>query len=153
MTVNAVSLGCSENHHCGRNIFTRSMKVTGVWGFFTCHTQCILIIRNQNVIYKCPTGFCDTHKNHRTTREHPPPPLSSYYSYTCMCPHICCTSTCSLLTASRRSSKFLSTRSTQETIFVHRCTLIMTYSSGTGDQCTRQALSQQEKKAFETEKQ
>lgn len=51
-------------------------------------------------------------------RELPPPPLSSYYSCTRMCPHNCCKSKRSLLTASPTSGLFLSMRSTQETTFV-----------------------------------
>lgn len=47
VVVNAVSLGSSDKHQYRRHSLTRSMKVTGVWGFFTYHTCCILNIRHQ----------------------------------------------------------------------------------------------------------
>lgn len=137
LTVNDVSLGCSENHQCGGHIFTRSCVVFR--DFFTCHSLCILTMGHQGLTYKCPA---DTHKNHRTTRE-----LPLLHCLHITHAHAACTHT----TVARTRWLSLVRPILVDAIdpgnhFFYHCTLIMTYSFRTGDQCATQRLSQKEEK-------
>lgn len=94
----------------------------------------------------------DTHRNYRTVRE---PPLLLFLPMTYA--HAAYAHTAAAHQHTRwlcvPVKPVLSKRSTQETVFFFYCfSLIMTYLFRTRDQCTTQALSQQEEKVVEPEK-
>lgn len=115
--------------------------------FFICHTLCILSIRHQDFSPKCLRDICDAHKSH-IGKDLPLLHCRLTHAHTYMCPHSCCTST-HPLSFSPRSGLFSSMRSTRKPFL--SLTLLITYSFWTGDRCTTQAVSQQEKKVIETE--